>query len=428
VLTALPAEAREGFGLLTKKAASLNRVSPPAVFLMRTKIHVKTSSSKPESNGVAQRLQSQLESALISRDSRLSADPDHPETLIEVTVLQNDASERWDRRREMETRQVGKDSKGKPVFESYPVEVNYKVISHNFAASYKVTDLSKAASLDADSIHSSFSKDFREGRDAPEVFSLEGAAIDRVVDGIARRLTPTRETINVLVPKGSLESLGGLAEAGQWNRYLEALEKQTPNTKVTEESYHQYALGTAYEALGYAADDPEVTLKYLQQASIYYGKAIEFNPGEKYFSQPYNSIWSGKTIPPPLDRVQSALVNYRRLKDFRDNYGSLQAAKVAEDSKSLEERSGERMDNAAVIRMVKAGLEKDVILNAIESAPRRAFDTSPKGLIDLADAKVDKKLILRMQEIARGKKNESVNPSSGKKPALVAKKKTSQGR
>jgi tetratricopeptide (TPR) repeat protein len=432
LLGALPAAAKEGFGMMTKKAAAVTRVSPPAVFLMGTKIQVKADSAKGGDDGLAQRLRTQLESELISRDSRLTAEASRPETLIEVNILQNEANEKWETREEMRSRQVGKDSKGKPVYESYRTNVQYKVVSHSFAAAYKVTDLVKKASLDADSVQFSFNKDFREGNDAPEIFALEGSAINRAVESIARRITPTRETIHVLVPKGTLEDLGNLAEAGQWNLYLEALEKRPPSPKPADDSYRHYALGTAYEALGYAADEPEMTLKYLEQASIYYGKAIETNPGEKYFSQEYDSLLgnllkSDRKIPPPLQRVQSALVSYRRLKDFQDNYDSLLASKAVESAKSLEpggSGDGEAMDNDDVISMAQAGLEGDIILKAIDSAPRHQFDVSPQGLIALASAKVDKKIILRIQEIASGKQ-------TGKKAAPAAttsKKKPASGR
>lgn len=426
LLGALPAAAKEGFGMMTKKAAAVTRVSPPAVFLMRTKIQVKAVSAKSADGGLAQRLQSQLESELISRDSRLTIEQNRPETLIEVNILQNEAGEQWETREVMKVRQTGKDSKGKPIFETYRDNVRYKVVTHSFSASYKVTDLTKKASLDADSAQVSFKKDFEEGNGAPETFSLEGTAINQVVETIVRRITPTRETMHVLVPKGSLEDLGNLAEAGQWNLYLEALEKRTPSPKPADDAYRQYALGTAYEALGYAADEPATTLKYLEQASVYYGKAVETNPGEKYFSQEYESLLgnllkSDKKIPPPLQRVQSALVSYRRLKDFQDNYESLLASKGAESAKSLDSGGGgggaDAMDNEDVISMAEAGLEGDIILKAIDSAPRHQFDVSPQGLIGLASAKVDKKIILRIQEVASGKKAAPATTSPKKKSA-----------
>ena len=67
-----------------------------------------------------------------------------------------------------------------------------------------------------------------------------------------------------------------------------------------------------------------------------------------------------------------------------------------------EEGGAARMDNAAVIRMVKAGLAEDIILTAVDSAPERGFDVSPSGLIALAEAAVPKPIIARLQKIAAG--------------------------
>lgn len=415
---ALSAEAKEGFSLMNKKVASVVRVSPPAVFLMGVKIQVKASASGSVDGSLAQRLQSQLESELISRDSRLVAETSRPETLIEISILQNDQNERWENREESQLVKVGKDSKGKAIYDTRKVTVRYKVVTHGFAVSYKVTDRAKGLSLDADSLRFDFTDDFREGRDAPEMFSLEASAISRTVDAIARRITPIRETIGVLIPKGSLEDLANLAVAGQWNLYLEALERRTPNPKPLDESYRQYALGVAYEALGYAAEDPAETLKYLEQASVYYNKALETNPGEKFFTQAYDSFLTSKKAAAPLERVQTALTNYRKIKDFQEKYASLQTVAQADVSggKALG-GSADEMNNAAVIQMTRAGLPSDIILTAVETAKKTNFDVSPQGLIALSEAEVDKKIIQRLQEIATGKKKAASSPAV-RKPAV----------
>jgi hypothetical protein len=401
-----PAEAaKEGFGWgPAKKAASVVRVSPPAVYLMGTKIQVKASSSGTVQPELAARLQSQLESELISRDRRLSAEANHPETSIEVSILQSDENERWEDRTESRSVQVGKDSKGKAIYESREFNVRYKMVTHEFSAAYKVMDRAKGLSLDADSLRFDFKNDFREGKDAPELFSLESSAIGKTVETISRRLTPTRETIGVLLPKGSFEDLVNLATVGQWNRYLEALERKTPNSNPVDESYRQYALGVAYEALGYGTEDPSETLRYLEQASLFYNKALESNPGEKFFSQAYDSLFTSKTAAAPLERVQTALINYRKIDDFQKRYNSLQAAQQKEAVEGGKSLNTESMNNAAVIRMVRAGLSTEVILTSIETAPKAEFDVSPNGLIALSDAQVDKKIIQRLQEIATGKK------------------------
>jgi hypothetical protein len=276
----------------------------------------------------------------------------------------------------------------------------------------------KGASLDADTVRYELRQDYREGSGAPEKFSLEGSGAESVVNKIVPRLTPTREKIGVLLPKGTLETYVPLGENGLWSKYLEALSGLSANPKPIEESYRQYALGTAYEALGYAADDPDTTLKYLEQAASCYNHAIEANPGEKFFSKPYESLFGGKTAAAPLDRAKQALGDYRRIKEFKESYEKMQvaakSAAIAEGAKALDRPAGanDALDNAAVIQMVQSGLPEDIIMTSINSSPRCNFDVSPKGLVELSQAKVSGSLIHRMQEMAsKGKDAGKVKPS-----------------
>jgi hypothetical protein len=414
---AFPASAKEGFGLLSKKVATIVRVSPPAVFVRGTRFQVTSNGSSQVNGDLARRLQSQLESELIGRDSRLVADASRPEILIEVSILENNKSERWEDRQESVVVQTGTNAKGKPVFDTRQVMVRYKVVTHAFAVSYKISDRVKELSLDANSLRFDFSNAYREGEAAPEMFTLESSAIGQTVDAIARRITPTREKIGVLLPRGNLDDIANLAVAGQWNVYLESLERRAPSPKPADEAYRLYAMGVAYEALGYAAEDPAETLKYLEQASANYNKAIETNPGEKFFAQSYVGMWAGKKAAAPLSRVQEALANYRKSKDFQEQHAAVQAAAAAEEvrgGKSLDARA-QGVDNAAVIRMTKAGLPKDIILTAIDTATKPSFDISPQGLIALSEAKVDRTIIQHIQEVATGKKGHSSRPAVKKK-------------
>lgn len=408
-----PGMAKEGFGFVAKKSTLLMRTTPPAVFLMGTRVAVKVGGVDGD-GGLCQRLERQLESELLGRDKRLSAGGDAAQVLVEVNVLQNRMDERWEERTEIQSKKVGTDEKGKAIYKSYEVSVRYKVVTHNFSVAYKVTDLDKGASLDADAVEVPFEKAFREGNDAPVGFSLENDAITIVIDRIARRITPTREQIGVLLPKGRLADLAGLADAGLWSRYLEALEATSPSPNREDEAYRQYALGTAYEALGYESEDAATTLKYLEQADSFYNEAIGSKPDEKFFSKPYDSLFTDKTAAAPLERVRSALVSYRRIKDFQDNYDAMLAAAAATPAAGGKAVAGEadasKMDNSAVIRMTKAGLTEEIILTAIDTAPERTFDITPGGLIQLSDAKVGRKVIAHLQALGSAK-----NKSGGAK-------------
>src|SRR5262245_24955012 len=55
------------------------------------------------------------------------------------------------------------------------------------------------------------------------------------------------------------------------------------------------------------------------------------------------------------------------------------------------------MTNQDVVKMVAAGLAEDVIMTAIRQAPRRAFDLTASGLIDLKLAHVPDAIVRAMQ-------------------------------
>lgn len=411
------ADAGEGFGMI-KKTTVLSRTNPPAVYIGGTRIAVRASGQSPASKDAAQRLQTLLESRLLGADKRFKLDPTHPETLVEVDVAQNEGNERWENRTELRRRQTGKDAKGKPVYTSYEVTVQYKIVTHRFGAAFKVRDARTGANLDADTATYRFEEAFSEGTNAPDRLTLEGNAVDRVVATIVPRLTPSVEAVGVLLPKGSLEDLANLADAKLWSKYLEALEVVPPKPKPADESYRQYAIGLAYEALSYGAEDIESTLKFLQQASSHYNTALETNPKEKFFSQPYDSLLTSKSASAPVERVQAALVKYQKLKEFRDAYEQAKLVPAtATGGKAATAGGGDprALDNAAVIEMVRAGLEEEIILTAIDSAPGVSFDTSPNGLIELAQAQVSKRIIQRIQTIAVKKASSKAKPkTSGK--------------
>lgn len=313
------AEGKEGFGRFHRDVIRLDRVHPPAVFLGQHRIDVRGNGATAALNQLAQRLERQLEAELVERDRRLMIDPRDAAITVDVDVLQNAGEERWEGRTMQVQRKVGKDSEGKDRYEWVETTVRVKVVVHRFEAAYTVVDRAQQRSLDADTIQVPFQREFVEGRGAPEMFALESEALGTTADRIALRLTPSRESIGVLLPKGSLEDLSKLARAGLWTRFLEGLERLPARPDPVDESYRQYALGTAYESLGYQADDPETTLRYLQQADVHYSQAIEANPGEKFFIKAYDGIMTSKSAEPPLERVRSAITNYRRLEDFRNH-------------------------------------------------------------------------------------------------------------
>lgn len=416
VLVANPVEGlpSEGFGVLNKDFAVVNRVHPPRVFLTGTKIAVKVEGQTTVQKAAAERLRSLLESELLGADPRLSLDPSRPETLVEVTVVEDAADRKSETRRMTRLIDTGqKDAKGKPIFRSQEENVRYEIVAHSFSAAYRVQDVRSKANLDADTLNYKYSEEFMGGNGAPNDQALEASAISRTVEAVRARLTPTQEQVGVLLPRGSLKDLNNLATAGLWNQYLEALQVLPQRPKPEDEAYRQYATGLAYEALGYAAETADDTLRYLQQASAFYNQALQANPGEKYFSQPYarsafnlasflkpgtgSGSSPASTLPAPLTRVRAALVDYQRIKEFHPPAELESKALSATGEGVATAETEDLLDNGDVIDMVKAGLAEDIILSAIDAADQNSFDVSAKGLIQLGKAKVSKAVILRIQ-------------------------------
>ncbi|MFZ0338191.1 MAG: hypothetical protein WAL45_09180, partial [Terracidiphilus sp.] len=117
----------------------------------------------------------------------------------------------------------------------------------------------------------------------PTPSELRSNLILDAVQQIAEHLVDTDENIDVLLAQksGPLDEGDKAAETGLWQRALETFETATPFPKPEEDAYRLYNVGVAYEALAYAATDEKMTMKYLDQAAINYGKAIDARPSEK---------------------------------------------------------------------------------------------------------------------------------------------------
>jgi tetratricopeptide (TPR) repeat protein len=271
-----------------------------------------------------------------------------------------------------------------------------------------VTDQPSRRNLAANTWSEEYKKDFEEGNGAPDPATIEGQLVERIVDKIVRQLAPTKEEVGVLLPEGSLKDLNNLAKRRLWGNYLEAIELLPAKPTPKDESYRQYALGVANEALAYDAEDVDAALRYLQEASSHYNQALSSNPEEKYFARAFDgwaaSIQGKRNMSAPLERVQTSLVKYQKLKDFRDA-PQAQIAASAAASKGLDGTpvDPDLLDNAGLISMVQAGLSDDIVINAIKTTEKTSFDLSPKGLIQLSQANVSEKVIQTLQGLTQKK-------------------------
>ena len=306
----------QGFGTL-KKTIVLERKLPAAVKLPGNAFNVKATAEKPQDQCeklAADKLQSMVETSLIRFNSQLELNPDKPDTLIVLKVLICNAVAT----QEHDTQLIGK-KKG----QQQPSGV--KVNGHLQVTYQARTRAGKF--VDAEPIDVKYSHDFNqvngaisetrkilgkiprpgakhkneEGEDQPHTMEdVIEILVDRAAQHVAARLVNTNERVTISLARGALDQNNRYAEAGQWTRFVEALETMPPLPHMDDDAYRLYNIGVGDEALGYKAESPASAKRYFEQAVIQYRKAGEANPQEKAFIEPVN-------------RVEIALEHYKQL-------------------------------------------------------------------------------------------------------------------
>lgn len=301
-----------------KTTIVFERRLPAAVKLPGDSFAVKTTAERPTDNCqklAADKLQSTVETALVRYNSQLQLNPDKPDTVIALKVLNCNAIAN----QETSTTLTGKNkgqkqpsgvkvnghlvasyqarTRGGGFIDAETVDVKYEHEFNNVTAA--VSETKKI-----------FSKIPRPGHkheqadDTEEPHTMEDVLeilVNRMTDRVAARLVNTKERVEVLLARGApFEEANRFATAGQWTKDVETLETMTPLANAEDDAYRLYNIGVGNEALGYKAETPASAKKYFEQAVIDYRKAGEANSREKYFIEPVN-------------RIEIALEHYKKL-------------------------------------------------------------------------------------------------------------------
>jgi hypothetical protein len=204
-----------------------------------------------------------------------------------------------------------------------------------------------------------------------------------------------------------------------------------------DDAYRLYNIAVAYEALSYQSDDRAAAKKFIEQAAINYGKAIDAKPDEKFFLEPQNRIETAAAYYRRLDQRREGATQTRLAeaadsttqatpssKSASDNGGATQQAKStgtnlkpktpnsASARKSTapaqpttnavlrqkEPNATAVLTNTKVIEMSKSGVDEENIITTIRQAPAVQFDVSPDGQIELAKNGVKGKIVTAMRE------------------------------
>jgi tetratricopeptide (TPR) repeat protein len=223
----------------------------------------------------------------------------------------------------------------------------------------------------------------------PTPAELRSRLIIDAVQQVAEHVVDTDENVDVLLARkdGPLEEGDKDALTGLWERALETYETAPPFPKPEDDAYRLYDIGVAYEALAYQAEDQKAAMKYLDQAAINYGKAIDAKPDEKYFVEPQK-------------RIETAIAHYKEL--------DLEKQRAA--AKTDDAGNSKGLTNVQVITMLKSGIDESAVLQAIRGASAVNFDLTPAGQKALTAGGVTPRILAEMKTQA------------ARKPAAVAHK------
>jgi hypothetical protein len=437
----------QGFGTIvgSKKKILLHRKLPAVIHLTTDSFEVKATARDKSHADVAQSLSDILETELLKDNNRLHVEKSTPGVVISCTITHYEIPPPQSFTRDEVVLQKSRNIEQPKKF--------YKV-SGTLEVAYQAKDGRSGKVLDSGNLSARYSKEYEEGTNQnadkslvtkvtnpfkraagkktddssgpPTPIDIRQDLIHQVVTQVAVTLVNTDETVEVYLARGKLDSADKLAESGLWTRNLEQLETMAPLPNPKDDAYRLYNIGVASEALAYQSEDHAAAEKFIEQAAINYGKAVDAKPDEKYFLEPQK-------------RIETAAAYYKRLEQRHE---SLTAASSSDSSKSSKDSSGDgastkpasgasrkastatkksttagpvtaasikekesapqpKLTNDKVIEMFKSGVDEENIIATIRQASHVQFDISPDGQIQLAKNGVKGKILVAMRERAR---------------------------
>ncbi|HEV7767553.1 MAG TPA: hypothetical protein VGQ76_21305 [Thermoanaerobaculia bacterium] len=397
---AFPAVARESFGIL-KKAVWMSRTIPPSSNAGARRVKVNVTSDRSDARDDAKTLNRYISEAILAGSGTL-ADSGKGEVTIDVSLDRLESHETYDTETEYVRQQTGTKRKwnekkqkyeDEAIYTSVPVQKSYKVLTVNVTGSYDIG--TRSTDVASGSIDQEFREKYGDGESSRAPTDVEDELMRKAANVIVAHLVPTQERVSVLLPRSTFEPFIPLAESGDWDRYLAAVEGVAPNRNLKDEAYRQYSIAVAKEALAYTNEDRKESLELLRRSVEHYQQAMSMNSAEELFRKGYVSLLASNAVGVPMARVNDSVARYEKW----TSGGGTGTASYEEPEPEPEQPSKKSgMRNDTVIDLAKAGLSDENIKLAIDGAERTAFDVSPNALIALAKGGVSKSVIAHMQK------------------------------
>jgi hypothetical protein len=364
--------------IVTRKKVQLQRKLPPVTNVKGKAITVKTAPA----GGPASELQSTIENLLSRSDSGVRVEGNNPDILIDGKISQYEAPK-------YVTSGAGNNA---TTTLTGGMTVVFRITeprtNHVLAAGVASSEISSPAKSNmlTGIFHPQTGKKYNTGEEAD--------LVSDVARQVASYLVVTNENVQAMLATGKeLENGVKLAESYLWTRALESWETAPKYPDAKLDAYRTYDIGVANEALAYQAENAQVAIRYLEEASSDYGKALNDNPGEKYFLEPQN-------------RIKAALAHYTSAPG--GTMGGTASRSVAATPAATEDSAEKPLSNDDVIAMAQAHVDESLMLDAIRSAHAVKFDLSVNGLITLSKGGVPGRVVTVMKD---------KQASSGAKPA-----------
>ena len=407
----------QSFGA-SKTKVTLQRKLPATAHLNGTTFKVRASGHDTQRD-LAHNLEALLETELLKDDPHLRQDESNPSTIItcEITEFSHPQPTVTTRPSLAVTKNAPKTATYTRITGNLTVAFQAKTAGGQVLTSDNVTakydeEFDSAGNNSSHGVKGTVTDTWKrlkggassEDLNPPTDAELQSKLVTDAVHQIAEHLVNTNEVLEVYLAKskGSLDEGDKSAEAGLWQRALETFETAPPSPKPDEDAYRLYDIGVAYEALAYGAEDEKTAMKFLDEAAINYGKAIDAKPGEKYFLEPQK-------------RIETAIAHYKEFEDEKHRREQAEEdekrAKSAPGTQAKDAGPGNAhahptpkgMTNSQVLAMVKSGMDEDTIVQTIRTSRAASFDLSAAAQQDLTKGGVSVPVLTAMKARAARK-------------------------
>jgi tetratricopeptide (TPR) repeat protein len=368
-----------GFGTIRKKKITLQVRQPALVRLANTSIAFTGRSTNPEYLPVQESLLAILSTELLSNEKTLQ-------------VKQNPAEANWVFSMDVTGFHISQPEKRTDNYANKGASTTVRWTG-SLNVAYRINDHTGRVH-DADNANCAYQKDtdpnaavsttrkvlgvpvaLPGGRGAKAQNSNEPhntedvkqAMIKDVVNSIAARLGNTSRALEVQVATGEarLDRASDFMDKKLWARALEELESGSALPKPEEESYREYDIGLAYEAMAYDPKSSDEQRTNFFKAMEHYDKAMELNPKEKYYVE-------------TVARARDAVARYKTLetmqREDRQKQTTPSVASVAVTTSTTPTTpppplAKPKLNVAGVAEMVKEGVPEEQIASIIQNSP-----------------------------------------------------------